>query len=145
MLFNIIDRRMYQNLNFIDHLMSDFITSQARTNNFFGSQINVYRNQNQIKIEATVPGYSRDNLKILLDDDRIIISGHSLSDEVGESGAKLGETIRLERVVRLPFPVNKETLDARLANGILTINLEKKLEDSTRVIPIKISKDDGLE
>ena len=141
MLYNIFDHRIYHNLDYMDRMIAQFLSNSKISKHVFQPKVNLFKNQDKVKIKASVPGFSRDSLDILLEENEAIISGYRSSVDAAETQAKSPENLQFRRIVRLPFEVNKESLGANLINGVLTIDLEKEPKKSARKIAIQVNND----
>jgi HSP20 family protein len=102
--------------------------------------LNVWEVSDDLHVEAELPGL---NLKQV----EVYVSGGNRLTIKGERKANLPEKgvwHRQERVyglfnrrLTLPFPVDAETVDARLENGVLHIQLSKHESARPRKIPVK--------
>ncbi|MGA2585449.1 MAG: Hsp20/alpha crystallin family protein [Candidatus Aminicenantales bacterium] len=106
-------------------------------------RIDVYEKDDQIIVEAEVPGLSAREIVISLHMSRIEIKG--LKKETPASGS--GRYLRLEREygnfqrsVPLPRAVDPDKARAYLENGVLTIRLKKLREAKDRDVIVNIQK-----
>lgn len=94
----------------------------------YGS-IDVYEDEEHIFVEVELPGVERDQIDLTLEDG--LLSLQAERTEENESKNKnyyVRERSRGQwtRSVRLPSPVNEETVDASFKDGILKVTLEKQ-------------------
>jgi HSP20 family protein len=102
--------------------------------------LNVWEQDDALLVEAELPGLS-------LDDVEIFVTGHNQLTIKGERKAAAPEKAVQHRVERgygqfvrtltLPFPVDEDKVDARLENGILTVQLPKHEAAKPRKIAVK--------
>ena len=88
--------------------------------------LNVLKNEKGYVFEFIVPGFKQEELNVLVEDNNLILKAkHSKED----SGNKLKYSQRafglgdLTRKLRLPEHVNVDGLSAKLAHGILKVEL----------------------
>lgn len=96
--------------------------------------------KNQYLAKFDLPGVTRDQIKIDVDDNRLTVSGER-KEEKKEEGKKqhVSETYygSFMRSFTLPTPINPEKVQATFENGVLTIALAKSEASKSRQITIK--------
>jgi HSP20 family protein len=107
-------------------------------NHFTGSMnIDIEDSENHIEVVADVPGFDREDISV--DVNRGFILTISADRDLQESDNDIVLTERREtmsRSVRLPSPVTVEGAEANYNNGVLTVSLPKKIEESAETIPV---------
>ncbi len=95
----------------------------------------------KLQIEADLPGFTKDQIEIHIEQGVLTIEANRTSER---NQAPKGETHLLERrhhhVVRrfsLPNAYNADEVDAKLADGVLTLWLPKREEVKPRKITVK--------
>lgn len=101
--------------------------------------LNVWEDESKIYVEAEVPGLSIDQVDISATAEELTIRGaHRF--EIPEDGTALrrerpvGE---FSRTISLPTPVNVDSVEATLRDGVLMISLPKAEPYQTRRIEVK--------
>ena len=122
--------------NSIQKYFDDFTTMKSSYDeNTFSPKINVYEKENQLIIDAEVPGVNKEDLKITLQDNILTIEGEkkNLLDEK-EIKSFLTERIfgAFKRSFTLNEDIDSEKINAKFNNGILSITLTK-VEEKTPV------------
>ena len=97
--------------------------------------VQLYTQENDATIRAEVPGLEADDLSIEVQDDLVTIQMEKKAAE-GEALRQERPAGKFEKLVRLPFRANQESVRAELKNGILTIHLERAAEDRPRKIAV---------
>jgi HSP20 family protein len=104
--------------------------------------VDVREEDGRYVIEAELPGLSEKDLKLELKDDLLSISTVQKDEKKEEDKAK--KWIRRERreysfarSFELPDDADGEKIEARFKDGLLTIELPKKPEPSSRLVPVK--------
>ena len=83
---------------------------------------NIIREENGYKIQLAVPGLTKDQIKIELNDDQLIITGPEVNKETQlKYVRKEFDSNGFKRVFRLAKNSNAAGLTASFENGILTI------------------------
>lgn len=125
--------------NFSD-IMDEFFNDVVNTrDNSFVPGIDISETDNQFLISAELPGMSKENIDISLDNGRLSISGERKFEEKEE-----GKTFhRVEtrygsfnRSFQLPDNVDEETIDAKYEDGLLNISIDKSEDKVKKKIEI---------
>ena len=107
--------------------------------------LDVHSNDDALFVRALLPGVRAEDLSLRVEDDSLILEG------AWRAGAPEGALVRraelprgkFTRTVRLPFEVDRENVKARLARGVLEIELPRAL--SHRPIKIQVAEPKALE
>lgn len=86
-----------------------------------GVPVDVFDDGDHYTVRAEVPGVSRDDLRIELNDGTLKISGERKIPEAGDGEG----AVRFERVIGVGDDVDRSAIRARLAEGILEVSLPK--------------------
>ena len=98
-----------------------------------GMRIDVEDSGESFVVTADLPGFDKDDIDVRLSDQRLRISADH-TEETTEEGDRSddGHFVRqerhhssMERVVRLPEPVDEASVSAQFRNGVLTVTLTK--------------------
>lgn len=109
-----------------------------RTINNVG-KVNIEESENEYKIDVSVPGFTKEDLKIDLNDGVLIVSAEHKSESVDDKknySRKEFSKKSFSRSFRIPENIT-EDVDAKLDNGILSLSIKKK-ELPPKVDPKKI-------
>ena len=104
--------------------------------------VNVIETDKEYKVEIAAPGLTRDDFKIDINEDNELTVSMEKKVEKNEESEKEGKKhtyLRREfsyssfrqRVI-LPDNVNVDNIDAKMENGVLTIDIPKKTEEEKR-------------
>jgi HSP20 family protein len=103
--------------------------------------VDIREDQDHFYVEAELPGFKKDEVDITLENQTLTISAERSADKKQEQ--KKGELLlherRYTRFVRsftLPPTVDEQTVNAKLADGVLTITLNKREETKPRKISV---------
>ena len=113
-----------------------------KENNQFVPSVNIIENKENFEIEFSVPGYSKEDFKIQLKDDVLsVTANHETENKVEEKQYARREFTKqsFSRSFSLSDLVNRESVEARYENGILTIVIAKKTvntEEHTKEIKV---------
>jgi HSP20 family protein len=95
---------------------------------------NVVREENAYKIELAVPGLSKDQIKIELNDDQLIISGPVAAEETAPKFIrKEFDYSGFKRTFRLHKNADVDAMSAAFDQGILTITIPDRTPVSTKI------------
>ena len=132
--------------NHFDSLMNryfDNLGSFAGNEGYYSNPaVNIQENDHGYRLEAAAPGLTKNDFNISIDDDRLIISAETKSEnEENREGYRRREFnyANFNRVFTLPESANSEKIAAKYEDGILSIEIPKKEEAKklTRNIQIK--------
>ena len=89
-------------------------------------QLNVYSNEDSLKIRLFIPGIDPEKLDISVLGNSLAIRGELPEGEITE-GVLRSERYsgKFERAIRLPFRAKAEGIDADYSKGILTVTVVK--------------------
>ena len=93
-----------------------------------------------LEITLEVPGLTRDEISITVDEDLLTISGEKKREHEGKKrGARVLERAygEFSRSIYLPRSVDGEKIKATMANGVLKILAPRRPEVETKTIPIQ--------
>ncbi|MDX1701815.1 MAG: Hsp20/alpha crystallin family protein [Melioribacteraceae bacterium] len=108
--------------------MADFISPEF---SFRNPSVNVKENNKNFVLEFAVPGLKKDDFKIEIENDHLIVSAERKGEsEVVEENYSRREFnySSFKRSFYLPESVNQKSVEARYEDGILVISLGKKEE-----------------
>lgn len=119
----------------------DLFSDDFLTNDIDLPAMNVKEKKDRFEIELAVPGFSKEDIEVTLENDLLHVSAKKRKEETEED--QEGYTRRefnyneFDRKLKLPAAVNKnENVKAVYKNGILKLNLEKMEE--AKEIPKKV-------
>jgi HSP20 family protein len=102
--------------------------------------LNVWTKEDNAIVTAELAGVELEDIEIGIEEDALTLRGDRNPDDVDES-ATFHRRERLygsfERSVRLPFRADPEKAEATLANGVLTIKLQRAEVDRPKSITVK--------
>ena len=107
--------------------------------------VDIREDADHFYVEAELPGFKKDDVDITLENQTLTIAAerHEVSKPGEEPAGKKGELLlherRYSRFLRsftLPPTVDEQTVNAKLADGVLTITLDKREETKPRKISV---------
>ena len=130
----------------VNRLFNEFFRgiAPAEQASDFIPRLNVSESENELKVEAELPGIDEKDVKVELDEDALVLSGEKISEEE----KKDDQWYRAERsygsfhrVIPLPSYMDGEKAKAKFKNGVLTITLPKLPEEKAtrKIISINAS------
>ena len=134
--------------NWLPSLFSDFFGNEWLDNvNSTTPAVNIIENDDEFNVEVAVPGLSKDDFKVRVDDnDRLHISfekrvENSEKDKKGNYLRREFSYSNFQRTMLLPDNVNKDEVSAKVEDGVLSIVIPKKKEEKEakkeRLIEVK--------
>lgn len=107
----------------------------------FSPRINVFEDEKNLNIEAEIPGMEKNDVKVMLHNDVLTISGERKKEtkEEKENYFHLESCYgAFNRSINLPVEVDSERVEASFKNGLLKIQLPKtNPKDISRTVEIK--------
>jgi HSP20 family protein len=101
--------------------------------------VSVWQDDNNIYVEADLPGVTEKDLEVTVHDKVLTIKAERRAEESRNydfNGRVFGT---VERAVVLPDSVDSDQVEAKLANGILSLTLPKHPEARPKKITVKSS------
>ena len=110
--------------------------------------INVSENDKDYKVEVAAPGMTKDDFKVTLGDDKTLSIEMEKKNEIKDEDKKGRKFLRrefsyskFEQAILLPDNVEKDRISAKVENGVLTIEVPKKVAEeatkATKTIEVK--------
>jgi HSP20 family protein len=107
----------------------------------FSPPVEVYERNGKLTVRAELPGLSKDDVKVEVTDDGLVISGERRdeNEERGEGFYRSERSYgRFQRVIPLPEDVRDvEAAQARFENGVLEVSLPLPENRRRRQIPVQ--------
>jgi len=106
-------------------------------------KVDVVEYEDRIAIEAGVPGMSKDDISIEIENDSIVISGNKQEKKCDENPCSQFRELKrssFKRSFALSENIDKDNISAEVKDGILSVTLKKKVVDKqnkSRKIEIK--------
>ena len=129
--------------NTIQQYFNDFSSKESSFNTeSFSPKIDISEKENQLIIDAEIPGVKKEDLKITLQDNILTIEGEKKNTS-NEDERKYFRTERsygsFKKSFNLPEDVDSEKVNAKFNNGVLSIVFNKVKEEAPveRVIEVK--------
>lgn len=140
-------RRFDRNGSFFPSLLNRYLKDDLY-NNFFEGDLpatNVSENENMFNIELSIPGYTKDDIKIEVEKNVLKISAQTeVKNEEKDENQKIHRqefrSSSFSRSFVIPEHVDTENISASQKDGILQIvlpKLNRTLEDKIKKIEIK--------
>lgn len=139
-------RRMFQVAPFgwfdrdLGELFDQYLGSMA-SEDAHVPRLNVAETEAVIEVTTEVPGMKADEIDIEVADNVLTIVGEHTEEETKENGKKFHRVERrtgsFSRSVRLPCAVDERSVEAELAEGVLTVTLPKQSDVRPCKVQIK--------
>jgi HSP20 family protein len=102
--------------------------------------IDVYETADLFVVTAEVPGLSRDQIELAVEDHRLTIKGRRAAAPSGQAGVRYHQVERgrgpFARTFEFADRIDTGQVSAELANGVLTIHLPKMARAPARRIDV---------
>jgi len=102
--------------------------------------VDIYEDADGLTVTAEMPGFTRDQVEVSIDNGLLTIAAQrDAAAPKDESTTHLRERrfTRVRRQFTLPTTVDAASVEAKLADGLLTLRLKKKEEVKPRKIEVK--------
>ena len=127
----------------IDDMVNTFWgTSFTRgTRNTAWPVVDIYEKESGYRLEAELPGISRDDFSVTVHDNALTIEGEKKATSHETSGYARKERAfgEFSRTFSLGKDVKADSINASFANGILTLDVPKAEEAMPRQIEVKVN------
>ena len=124
--------------NGMDQLFEDFGSPTFQT----FPPLNLWSNNDQAVLKAEIPGLSKNDITITVQNDVLTLEGNRKLETLNENEDYHRQERgygNFKRTVSLPFSVDNEKITAKVNNGVLTVTLPRREEDKPRKINISTS------
>ena len=104
--------------------------------------VDVYEKENQLVVEADLPGLSAKDVKVTVENDNLIIRGaRSFSEEISEETCYRIERRYgvFERVLPLPDDVDSDKVAAEFSDGVLKVTVPRRPETKPKEIKVEVT------
>ena len=123
------------------HLFDDFFGTEdsINSNSFFKPGVDIIENENSFYIQLSLPGMKKEDIKIEMKGDDLVISGERRAKRTEENGKVHLSEINYGSFTRsfyLPENIEKENIQANYEDGILSVSLPKGEAAKAKTISI---------
>jgi len=119
----------------VPSVFNDFFGNEWLTSNRSVPAINIREEENGFVVEVAVPGMTKEDCNVMVDDDNNLIISFEKKNESEEKDKK-GKYLRREfsytqfqRTMILPENAEKDKINAKVENGVLMVEIPVKKED----------------
>ena len=133
-------RPFNRELNFFDDFFTPFsgITNDTVQSSYLPS-VDIYEQEEKLFIEAELPGFDKDKIKVDVKGRLLTLGGERLGNEVVKEESRFRKERHFgtfQRTFKLPFEVTEALITATYKDGILTLVVEKPEEQKPKQITI---------
>lgn len=122
-------RTMRQMLDAVDQLFEDSMTYPGRNlaapRGELRAPWDVIDGENEVKMRFDMPGLSKEDVKVRVEDDVVVIKGEYKKEEGGEGSTWGRNFCSYDTRLQIPERCEKEKIRAELKNGVLLITIPK--------------------
>jgi HSP20 family protein len=98
--------------------------------------LSMWDDEHNVYVEIDTPGVAEKDIDLSMRGDELVIRGERKVERTG-GGYDTRTYGKFEQRVTLPVPVDADAVEAKLANGVLTVTCPKSEEAKPRKIAIK--------
>ena len=132
----------------MDRLFEDSFVRPGRWNGsiegFVGLPLDVTATPDEIRVEASLPGFRPEDVEITIEGGTLTISGHMKDEQSDDSAEYLLQEIRrgdFRRSITLPNGLEPDKASATFDHGVLTLRIPKAEQVKPRQIRISATTD----
>ncbi len=132
--------RMRRQMDWLSGSLSSVLFGQPAAGVF--PLMNVTEDKDNYYVRAELPGLKADELEISVTGDNLSIAGERklpIEDEKAQYHRREREAGRFSRIVSLPAEIDAGKVEARCADGVLTVTLPKAEAAKPKQITVKAS------
>lgn len=131
-------RTMKMMLDTMDRLFEDAVSFPGRSTGEMRPPWEVMEDEKEIRMRFDVPGLTKEDVKVAVEDDVLVIRGEHKQEEGEESKWKGWSASSYDSRFVLPDNCDKEKVRAELKNGVLLVAIPKKTTTDRKVIDVEI-------
>ena len=125
--------------NELDRFFDDMFCNWGIRNSTYPT-VNVYEDNKAYYLEAELPGYTTEDVKIDIEKHVLHLSSEKMEKkEEKKYIVRERNFVKFDRAFTLPEGINEEAIEAEFKNGILTITLPKLPVMQPKKISVKIA------
>ncbi len=114
---------------------------ETQTFSGFNPVSEIEETENHYLVSVDLPGVSKDEVKIEVANERLLISGERKSERADAKARTYGRVYgRFEKAFALPKNIDTEKIEANFENGVLELSVPKAEAARPRTIEIKSGK-----
>ncbi len=100
-------------------------------------RVDIYENDDEILLFADMPGVSRNDITVHLDNGKLSLSGVRRLEQSGAAHLEEFGTVEYRRVFAVPQGIDMDKVNAELKDGVLRLHLPKSEAVRPKQIEIK--------
>lgn len=100
--------------------------------------VNLFETEDRLVMKAEMAGVTKESLEMEVEGDYLLLAGERVrsTDEKAVYHRNERRFGKFKRKIKLPFRVDGENIEAKLNDGILTVNFQKDQRDQKRKITV---------
>jgi HSP20 family protein len=133
-------KRLPTVFDYFDRFFEDAFAPLAATPSWGGFPMSMWEDENAVHVEIDAPGVGEKDIELTIHDGDLIVRGERKAEE-NRNGYDSRVYGRFAQRVALPAPVDADRVEAKLANGVLTVTCPKSEAAKPRKIAIAAPKE----
>lgn len=98
--------------------------------------VDIYENEDEILLYADMPGVSRENITVNIDNGKLMLSGARTMETTGVTNWEEFGSVLFNRTFSVPQTIDIEKVNAELKEGVLRLHLPKSEAAKPKLIKI---------
>jgi HSP20 family protein len=136
-------REMFTVQNEMNRMLDEFLAPTSEGAALLRAAVDIEEHEGGYVVRAELPGLKQEDIKITLQDDKLVIRGEKRR-EAEKKGSNYLRTERVygtfERALTLSPAVRGDKIEATYRDGVLEVHIPKAEESKPREIPIQTSR-----
>ncbi len=120
----------------VDALLGAAADGKTVTLPWSGIPLSMWHHDDQVTIEAEVPGVAETDLEVTLHEGKLTISGERKLPSDMKFAFNSRDYGKFQQVITVPDEIDSDSIQARLNAGVLTLVLTKRPETKPRKITV---------
>jgi len=126
----------------MNRVMSEFEKGISFESGGFNPRVDITEDDNNLFVHAELPGLAKADVKISLNDDRVLtLKGEKKKEELEEGKSYIRKEINIGNFTRsfvLPEALDLASINAKFDNGVLEISINKKEPEKPKEVEVEI-------
>lgn len=130
--------RRSESADMFEQMMQRLVDEFPTETTGVGYPVDIRQEDGHLIVDAEMPGFKRDEIDVSVADDMLTIRAERSAEELkGRSHLQERHFTRVQRSFRLPTAVDPDSVDAKLEDGVLHLDMKESESERVRKIQVK--------